>query len=408
MIFRPQRMKFGIFLAPFHRVGENPTLALKRDLKLIELLDELGFDEAWIGEHHSFARELIADPFAFAAAAAMRTRRIRLGTGVTSLPYHHPLIVADHAVMLDHLTEGRFMLGCGPGALTPDAVMMGIDPLTQRIRMNESLEAVMTLLRTREPFSMETDWFTLKDAHLQLANYTFPHLPVAVAASITPSGPTAAGKHGIGLLSVAGVDSEALPRVWGWAEESAAAAGQAVDRNDWRVVVAIHLADTREKAFADVREGFSRQAYVGDRKTPGGPAGSPFVSGASSAEEAAEKGSMIVGTPDDAIAAIEEIARRAGGIGAILGLAHEWANSEATNHSYELLARYVAPHFQGQLETIIANRDYIEDRQMQVFGATGAAYLKAFQDAGKEIPKALLEAMAAAAAARPQQPAENP
>ena len=125
MAYRPKRMKFGIFLAPFHRVGENPTLALKRDMKLIELLDELGYDEAWIGEHHSFGREIIADPVVFMAAAAERTKRIKLGTGVLSLPYHHPLMVADRMVQLDHMTEGRAMLGCGPGALTSDAHMMG-------------------------------------------------------------------------------------------------------------------------------------------------------------------------------------------------------------------------------------------------------------------------------------------
>ncbi len=94
-MYQPHRMKFGVFLAPFHRVGENPTLALKRDMQLIEKLDELGYDEVWIGEHHSYARELIGDPFIFIAAAAQRTRRIKLGTGVTSLPYHHPLLVAD-------------------------------------------------------------------------------------------------------------------------------------------------------------------------------------------------------------------------------------------------------------------------------------------------------------------------
>ena len=84
-------MTFGTFMAPFHRVGENPTLALERDLELIEWLDALGFDEAWIGEHHSGGWETIASPEVFIATAAGRTRHIRLGTGVVSLPYHHPL-----------------------------------------------------------------------------------------------------------------------------------------------------------------------------------------------------------------------------------------------------------------------------------------------------------------------------
>jgi limonene 1,2-monooxygenase len=400
MVHVPDRMQFGIFLAPFHRVGENPTLALKRDMKLVEHLDDLGYDEAWIGEHHSYARELIADPGTFIAAAAMRTRKIRLGTGVTSLPYHHPLIVADQMVFLDHLTEGRAMLGCGPGALTSDAYMMGIEPTTQRPRMNQSLDAIMQLLRSREPVSIETDWFTLREARLQLANYTRPHLPVFAAASFTPTGPQAAGRHGIGLLSVAGADNEAFERTWGWAEEAADESGQHISRDNWRVVLPIHLADSKEEAVADIRTGFERQAYVGDRRTPGPATGSPFAGNAKTADEAAEKGAAIIGTPDDAIAAVERLLERSGGIGGILGLAHEWTTTEKTNRSYELWARYVAPRFQGQLGAMEANRDWIEEHQGAVFGPTSQAYLKAFNDAGKEIPEPMRSQMLAMQKAR--------
>src|SRR5581483_2425479 len=215
------RLRFGIFMAPFHHLGDNPTLALRRDLDLIEWLDELGYDEAWIGEHHSAGWEIIAAPEVMLAAAAERTKRIMLGTGVTSLPYHHPLMVADRMLMLDHLTRGRAMLGVGPGALTSDAYMMGIEATSQRPRMEEALSAVLALLRG-EVVDMETDWFTLRGARLQLAGYTQPHLPVAVAASFSPAGPTAAGKHGIGLLSVATHQPgglEALQRTWTWVEQ---------------------------------------------------------------------------------------------------------------------------------------------------------------------------------------------
>ena len=130
-------MTFGIFLAPFHRVGENPTLAMSRDVELLEWLDWLGYDEAWIGEHHSAGWELMASPELVIAAAAERTKHIRLGSGVTSLPYHHPFLVAQRFVQLDHMTRGRAMLGCGPGALTSDAYMLGIEPTTLRPRMIE-------------------------------------------------------------------------------------------------------------------------------------------------------------------------------------------------------------------------------------------------------------------------------
>ena len=402
---RVPRMKFGIFMAPFHRVGENPTLALKRDMQLIEHLDALGYDEAWIGEHHSFGRELIADPAVFIGAAAERTRRIKLGTGVTSLPYHHPLMVADRMVQLDHMTEGRVMLGVGPGVLTSDAYMMGIDPLQQRRRMAESLDAIMALLRAEEPVTMETDWFTLKEARLQLASYTYPHLPVAVAASVTPSGPTLAGRQGVGLLSVAGADHESFEQTWGWAEEAARESGRSVDRGEWRVVVTMHLSDSKEEAIDDLRWGYDRRAYIGDRKDPAPATGGGLLLGAGGTssgpiEEAIERGSIIAGSPDDAIETISAIVERSGGIGGILCLAHEMATTEKTLRSYELLTRYVAPHFQGQLGPIVGSRDWIEDNQRIVFGEAGKAFLKAFNDAGKEVPQRVIDGLRGPARAR--------
>ena len=385
----PRRMKFGMFLAPFHRLGENPTLSMERNMRLIEHLDQLGYDEVWIGEHHSFARELIADPVVFLAAAAARTRQIKLGTGVTSLPYHHPFMVADRMLQVDHMTRGRAMLGCGPGALVSDAYMMGIDPKDQRRRMNESLDAVMRLLRG-ETVSMQTDWFTLREARLQMANFSDPHLQVSVATSFTPSGAMAAGEHGTGLLSVAGADHEAFERTWGWVEEAAAKSGRKVDRGNWSVVVPMHLAQSREEAFKDVREGYARRAYVGDRLNMNVPE-APNVLGlpAGPLEAQAERGSIIIGTPDDAIKQIQVVIERSGGIGGVLALAHEWANTQKTYESYELFARYVAPHFQGQMETLTANRDWIETNGATVFGGMVGAMAQAFTDAGKEVPAVL-------------------
>src|SRR5437764_5148250 len=179
---RPWPLKFGLFMAPFHPVGQNPTLALERDLDLIVHLDRLGFDEAWIGEHPSAGYEIIASPEVFIATAAERTRNIRLGTGVSSLPYHHPLMLADRMVLLDHLTRGRVMMGVGPGSLPSDAFMMGIEPMRQREMMEESLEAILALLAGDELVNRTTDWFTLNDARLQLRPYTHPCFEVAVAA----------------------------------------------------------------------------------------------------------------------------------------------------------------------------------------------------------------------------------
>ena len=400
MSFVPQRMSFGIFMAPFHRVGENPTLAMERDLDLIEHLDKLGFDEAWIGEHHSGARELIGEPMLAIAAASQRTKRIRLGTGVTSLPYHNPFMVADRLVQLDHMTRGRVMLGVGPGLLTSDAYMLGIDPRDQRPRMSEALDVIMALLRG-ETVSVESEWFTLNEARLQLAPYTYPRPPIAVATSFTPSGPLAAGKHGLGLLSVAGSDDERFRQTWGWVEEAAEEHGQTVSREDWKVVVTFHLAESREQAIADLQYGYPRRAYAGDRGpfAAGGP-GVGFGPTAATVEDAVNSGQIIAGDPDVMIAKIDDILERSGGVGGVLALAHEWAGQEATFKSYELFARYVMPKFQGQLDRLVANRDWFEGDAATIFRRSSAASVKAFEDAGKDLPPAMKAAMEARAAAR--------
>ena len=116
----PTPLRSGVFLAPYHADDESPTLQIRRDLELAERLDVLGYDELWVGEHHSASFESIASPELFIAAAAERTRRIRLGTGVVSLPYHNPLMVADRIAQLDHQTEGRLMFvvpGVPPGVV---------------------------------------------------------------------------------------------------------------------------------------------------------------------------------------------------------------------------------------------------------------------------------------------------
>ena len=135
------RLRFGIFLAPFHKSGINPTLALQSDLELIQWLDRCGYDEAWCGEHHSAGTEISASPEIFMAVAAERTRHIKLGSGVVSLSYHNPVWVAERIVLIDHLTRGRVMLGVGPGSLPTDGAMIGVKQADTR-RLLEDLSLI--------------------------------------------------------------------------------------------------------------------------------------------------------------------------------------------------------------------------------------------------------------------------
>ena len=368
-------LRFGIFMAPFHPSGQNPTLALERDLELIEHLDRLGYDEAWIGEHHSAGLEIIASPEVFIAAAAQRTRHIRLGTGVSSLPYHHPLILADRIVQLDHMTRGRVMFGVGPGALPSDAHMLGIPFDSQRARMEESLGAIVRLLTSDEPFSMETDWFTLEDARLQLRPYSFPHFEIAVAATVSPAGPRTAGRYGVGLLSLGATSMGGFAvlgdhwKVW---NDKAEEYGHTVDRSAWRLVGPMHVAPTREQALEEVQYGiydwidyFKNVVALPLAPTEDDPRKWP--------QALIESGTAVIGTPDDAVAQIERLTKQSGGFGCYMLMANDWADRRARLASYELLAKEVFPHFQHSADRAVTSREWCrKDYDSLIGGAMNA------------------------------------
>jgi limonene 1,2-monooxygenase len=404
-----EKLRFGAFIAPFHPIEENPTLAIQRDLELVQWMDQLGFDEAWIGEHHSAAYELIASPEVFIAAAAERTKHIRLGTGVSSLPYHHPLMLADRINQLDHMTRGRVMFGVGPGALVSDAFMMGIPPAKQRDRMDEALDVLVPLLRG-ETVTHKSDWFELSNARLQMTPYSRPSVEISVASQVSPTGARAAGKYGLGLLSLGATSTggfNALASNWAIAEDLAKTNGQTMDRRAWRLVGPMHIADTREQAMADVRFGLEKWIYyfreIANLPIVPDGAGDPV-------EAMVNSGMAVIGTPDDAAARIQQLVDESGGCGAFLLMAHNWANWEATKHSYELMARYVAPRFQQLNVNRQASMDWVKSNKAEFTGqmqaAVGARIVQHMMEKGTENIRPEIVDMISGQGAAPKTPAE--
>src|SRR4029079_10428268 len=266
------------------------------------------------------------------------------------------------AVQLDHMTRGRFMLGLGPGALPSDAAMIGLDMPQTRELLEDAVDIITRLMRSDEPVNFENSRWTLRDARLHLRPYTHPHPQIAIAAVASPAGPRLAGRYGHGLLSVgattaAGFDVLALH--WDVMEERAAHYGVTVDRNAWRLVGLMHLAESREQAYADVEHGILDwfdyfqhtaafpQMAVGDGTTVRECI--DFVN---------DSGLGSIGTPDDAVAQIERLVKQSdGGFGAYLQLAHDWAAPAAKFRSFDLFARNVAPHFQGQAHSTAGARE---------------------------------------------------
>lgn len=347
------RLRFGYFMAPFHPAGHSPAALMERDLGLVEYLDQLGYDEAWFGEHHSAGSEIFASPELMIAAAAHRAPRITFGTGVTSLSYHNPLWAADRIMQLDHLTRGRVIFGVGPGSLPTDSMMIGLDPIDTRELLQENLDIAVRLLRGEE-VTAKTRTHELINARLQLAPYNENGIPVSVAAVASPTGPRLAGTHGVGLLSIGATLSadgfDALGHHWGIMEERAAEHGQSVDRRDWTLVGLFHIAETEDEARRQVRHGieqwfdyfqnvaaFPQMGVSGDRIDEM----IDFVK---------DGGIGVIGTPEQARDQIQRLWDQSGGFGSMLQMAHDWATPRDSRRSAQLFAEQVFPYFQGQAQ----------------------------------------------------------
>jgi limonene 1,2-monooxygenase len=375
-------LRFGSFLAPFHAPNHNPVTSYDEDLALIVRLDDIGFDEAWIGEHHSGGWEPIPFPEMFIAVAAERTKNIRLGTGVMSLAYHHPFMAAERMTFLDLLTKGRVMFGCGPGALSTDAAMWGIKMDSTRGRMDEALGVIMSLLRGDEPVTHVSDWFELHDAMIQLPSFQKPHLPVSVASTISPAGATAAGRHGVGLLSLGSYMPSArlqLTNHWDIVQKVAADNGKTVDRSQWTLVTPMHVAATTEQAYAEVEVGGNAwlRDYYG--ATSGYPVMFPDESGLASYHNMASERAAFVGTPDQVAESIDWLIDLTGGFGSMLILENGAASQEDRIRSYELFAREVAPRFTGATAPLLKAQQWAASHRADGYAKKVDAQSKAHE-----------------------------
>ena len=371
------KLRFGAFCGPHHPLNENPTLTLQRDLELAEHLEYLGYDELWYGEHHSAGWELIASPEVMIAAAAERTSRIKLGSAVTSVPYHHPLMIAERYSQLDHMTRGRVMLGMGPGSLASDAKMMGIPVAKQRDMMDEGIDVLVRLLRG-ETVTAKTDWFTLDNARIHMTPYSRPGIEMIAASTVSPTGSRAAGRNGIGMLSfgaTSGGAFDALSANWNIAEEIAKASGKTVDRKNWRLVAPMHIAPTREQARKEVEFGVEGWAdYLRN------VAALPIVPGGGDVIDALMSSNMaVIGTPDDAVAQIKRLREQSGGFGTLVLFAHNWADWPETKRSYEMIARYVMPKVDDMIDNRAVSEAECRANRPELAGQIGAAIQERIQ-----------------------------
>jgi limonene 1,2-monooxygenase len=341
---RKVKLRAGVFLAPFHPLDESPTLALERDLEYARFADELGLAEFWYGEHHTGGYEMSASPELMIAAAAQRTKRIKLGTGVVSLPYHNPLMTANRIAQLDHLSFGRLIFGAGPGLLVSDAHMLGLDAKESRDKLEQGLSVITRLLRG-EWVTEKTSWYDLNDAHCQVLPMN-EAMEMCVASTFSPNGGTLAARYEAGMLCLAATAPggfDALSVNWSIACEAAAKAGTRMSPASVRCATDIHIAETRDKAMDQVRHGYERYLrYIRNQSEQ--LAASPAHR---TLEDLIEKNEIVVGTPDDAIEQIRRLEQKVPDFGCLLVLDKNWAEVPDRNRSLEMLARYVLPAING-------------------------------------------------------------
>ena len=265
---------------------------------------------------------------------------------------------------------------------------MGIDVARQRDMMEESFEAILELLAGEKPVNRTTDWFTLRDARLQLRPYSDPCFEIAVAAQVSPSGPRLAGRFGASLLSIGATNAggfDVLGSHWTVMEERAAEFGTTADRRKWRLVGPVHIADTKEQAYEDVDV---RPAAVGRllparRRPPARPRHRPTSAELADAMNAS--GFAVIGTVDDAKAQIQRLIDQSG---RLRHVPHHGPRTgrprDATWHSYELMARYVFPEFQRSAESTTASRDWAAENRPEFMNAATAAVMNAVQSHHQE------------------------
>jgi alkanesulfonate monooxygenase SsuD/methylene tetrahydromethanopterin reductase-like flavin-dependent oxidoreductase (luciferase family) len=359
-------MKLGLFSMPCHPPHRKHVETYDEDLELLTLADQLGFDEAWLGEHFTSTWENIPAPDLVLAQALVLTKSIKLGIGVSCIPNHNPAMLAHRIAQLDVMAKGRFMWGVGVGAFPGDATLFEIpQDGTHRRVTHENVMAILEIWA-----SDGQEGFTWRSTHPQF-NFTVPHRedwrgiglhlkplqkphpPIAVAG-LSRSSTTLrwAGEHGWIPMSIHIISAQDLVGHWAAYEEGARGHGHTPRRSEWRIARDIYVADTDEQAEREVMESsmaYAYQHYFFPLVASFGQMGlwkdRPELRDDEVTLELLRKTRWIVGSPDSVAQQLRELYEAVGGFGGVLMLHYDWEgeNGPRWRRSMELLATKVMP-----------------------------------------------------------------
>jgi alkanesulfonate monooxygenase SsuD/methylene tetrahydromethanopterin reductase-like flavin-dependent oxidoreductase (luciferase family) len=354
-------MDVGYFTMPLHPPGSDPAQTLADDLEQIVALDRLGFAEAWIGEHFTSVWENIPCPDLFIAQALAKTERIRLGTGVSCLPNHNPVMLAQRIAQLDNMARGRFMWGIGSGGFVGDFEIFDVDAknLEQRKLSREILETVLMLWDDPRPGLYEHPrWrFRVPEPQddiglaLHMKPYQKPHPPIAVAGLGPRSDMlTLAGERGWIPMSINVVPTSTLQAHWRTYAESAERAGRTPDRARWRIARNVYVGDTPAQARRDVLDGVIARDFadyffpmLGKQNQMIFFKSDPSLPDEAITMEYVYENIWIAGDVDEVTAKLRRLYDDVGGFGTLLLIGHEWTPKDKWLRSMERLASEVVP-----------------------------------------------------------------
>jgi alkanesulfonate monooxygenase SsuD/methylene tetrahydromethanopterin reductase-like flavin-dependent oxidoreductase (luciferase family) len=354
-------------MMPMHNMGRDYPVTLDEDIEQFKLADELGFEEAWIGEHYSSDIEQISSPMMFLAFMASQTKRIKLGTGVVALPYYHPAQLSSHIALLDQLTKGRLILGIGTGALGSDIEVLGLAGKDRNEMMLDSLELMKKIWTSDPPYDFQGKYWniTIKEniwPDLGVGTlpkpFQKPYPPMAISVSSPKSSSMRqAARHDLMPISANFVAAWVVKTHWDVYLDECAKLGKPADGGKWRVARSIYVAETDAEA----------EAYV---QTPGGAydwyydymfqvyqrmgsagllAPRPDTDPAAITHQMVRDNFVIYGSPQTVARKILALREEVGPFETLLMTAHDWTDKALMRRSMELLAKDVMPRVNAEL-----------------------------------------------------------
>jgi alkanesulfonate monooxygenase SsuD/methylene tetrahydromethanopterin reductase-like flavin-dependent oxidoreductase (luciferase family) len=352
-------IRYGMFIMPFHDPAKPLAQCYDEDLELIVRAEELGFDEFWIGEHHTMKYETIVMPEIFIGRALGETRRIRLGAAPICLQQHHPAHVASRLAFLDHLSKGRLNLCFGAGSVTADQELYGIDLKQAQAMVDEALEIILYLWGSEPPYEYRGKFW-----QIELKKYVdhetgigFIHKPlqkplppIAVPAMSrnSPSMKTA-GPRGYQPFSHCLVTANVVADHWRTYEDAALAAGRTPQRSDWKVARSIFLADTTSEARRRARSnslgrnyeyigtlfdrGLGRKIYKRDLEMSDADCNLDFLMDEQ----------IIAGDVDEVLRRLLAMIEETGTFGTLVLMSYDWDDKASWLYSMELFVKELMP-----------------------------------------------------------------